>query len=100
MLMRALHETCPDWHGGFRAFELNVLIIVKADPYDAQQLRSVAGEPGIVRSAGFAGRRKDKAAPLDAGAAAPAQHVLHEARDQEAHARIEHFFRLRLRAPD
>ena len=53
VLVRALHEFRPDRQCGFRAFEIQVLRVVEADPDDADQLRGEAGEPAVPRSAGF-----------------------------------------------
>ena len=36
-------------------FEVDVGVVVVADPDDAEQVGGVAGEPGVVRGAGLAG---------------------------------------------
>lgn len=50
----AVHERGPDGRGGVGALQLDVGVVVIADPDDAEQVGGVAGEPGVVRGAGFA----------------------------------------------
>ena len=51
----ALHELGPDGRGGVGAFDLDVGVVVVADPDDAEEVGGVSGEPGVVAGAGLAG---------------------------------------------
>ena len=57
----SVHELGPDGRGGVSALQLNVGVVVVADPDDAEEVGGVAGEPGVVLSAGFAGGRGGEA---------------------------------------
>ena len=51
----ALHELGPDGGGGEGSLELDVGVVVVADPDDADEVGSVAGEPGVVGGTGLTG---------------------------------------------
>ncbi len=69
-LDRVLHELRPDGRRGFAAFQLQIRIVVIADPDDAQQVAGKAGEPRIVRGAGFARCRGGEACSAHRGSRA------------------------------
>ena len=66
----AVHELGPDGRGGDGAGELDVGVVVVADPDDADEVGGVAGEPGVVGGAGFAGGGSGEAVLADGGAVA------------------------------
>jgi len=57
---RALHEFSPDGQGGMRAFDIELAIVVEADPDDAEQIGRETREPAIVRGARLTRRRRQK----------------------------------------
>ena len=59
VLVRALHEFHPDGQSAVRAFQLEIAIVVEADPHNADQLGSETREPAVARSAGLACRTED-----------------------------------------
>ena len=67
----ALHELGPDGSGGMSAFDLDVGVVVVADPDDADEVRGVAGEPGVVAGAGLAGGRGGEAMAANGSGAVP-----------------------------
>src|SRR6266851_894446 len=58
---RALHELRPYWSRSVGAFDLDVGVVVVANPYDADEVRGIAGEPGVVAGSGFTGCRGGEA---------------------------------------
>ena len=95
-----LHECGPDGGGGMRTFQLDVGIVVIADPDDADEVGRVAGEPGIVRGAGFSrsGGLESEAADLCGGARV--HHVLQHIGGEIGDARIEDGLGVRLMIGD
>src|SRR5215510_12046462 len=63
---RAFDEIGPDWGRRVAANHSEVMVIVESDPDDRQQLRGVAGEPGVMRTARLARRRPAIAQSSDA----------------------------------
>ncbi len=61
----ALHELGPDGRGGEGALELDVGVVVVADPDDAEEVGGVAGEPGVVAGSGLAGGGGGEAVAAD-----------------------------------
>jgi len=59
----ALHELGPDGSGGVGAFNLDVGVVVVADPDNAEEVGGVAGKPGVVAGSCFAGCRSSEAVP-------------------------------------
>jgi hypothetical protein len=62
---RALHELGPYGSRGVSAFDLDVGVIVVADPDDADKVRGIAGEPGIMAGSCLAGGRSGEAVPAN-----------------------------------
>ena len=52
--MSAAHELRPDGQGAAGAFQLEIAVIVEADPDYAQEIWRVADEPAVARCAGLA----------------------------------------------
>ena len=75
----ALHELGPDGRGGVGAFDLDVGVVVVADPDDAEEVGGVAGEPGVVAGAGLAGGGCGEAVRADAGGGAVVHDAFHAA---------------------
>ena len=92
----ALHELGPDGRGGVGALERlgevvrNVGVVVVADPDDAEQVGGVAGEPGVVRGAGFASGGSGESACAHRGCGAAGHDAFHERLREVRDARVEH----------
>src|SRR5437764_14581576 len=100
MFVSPFHKLGPDWKRRFGAFKLQVLIIIKANPDDAQQLRGKSSEPSILERTRFSCGRKREAATSHSCASAAAEHFLHERDHQEVHARIQNAFGFGLGGPE
>ena len=85
----ALHERRPDGCGGVGSLNLDVGVVVVADPDDTKQVGGVAGEPGIVLGAGLTGGRRGEALRAHAGTGAVVDHAFHERLGEVGDARIE-----------
>jgi len=64
-LDRAFHELRPYGSRSMSAFDLDVGVVVVADPDDADEVRGIAGEPGIVAGSCLAGGRSGEAVPAN-----------------------------------
>ncbi len=90
-----LHELGPDGRGRESALELDVGVVVVADPDDAEEIGGVAGEPGVVAGSGFAGGGGGEAVAADGGGGAAGHDAFHEGLGEEGDAGIEDLFGLR-----
>src|SRR6202011_4066035 len=90
VLVGAAHEFGPNRERGFGAFELDIAIVVKADPDYADQLAGEAREPAVVGSPGLAGGWEIDAARVDAGAGSAAEHLFEQVVHQKHDARVQH----------
>src|SRR5437588_1798103 len=88
---RAFHELSPDRRCGFGAFQLQVTVVVITYPNNAQQIRGVAGEPGVVRGPRLScrGSREAVTAP-NSGCSAVIQNTFHHGRRDVGHAGVEY----------
>src|SRR5262245_9470154 len=73
------------------AFELEVAVVVKTYPNDAEQVAGIAGKPAVVRGAGLSRGRRGEAPGADTSAAAVARHDgLHHVGHQVGHAGVDY----------
>src|SRR5580704_16430173 len=85
-----LHEFGPDRRRRLTARELEIAVVVKTNPYDAQQIRGKAREPSIARGSGLARRRSREPHRADSDTGAAIDDVLHEAGYQIGDAWVEY----------
>ena len=98
--VRLQHELRPDRQCGARAFESEVTIVIETYPCDDQKILRVAGEPTVVRGAGFSGGRQCEATRTNFGAGAAIDHALHQIRHEKCELRVDDFDRLVFRRSD
>ena len=75
---------------------MDIAIVVIADPDNAEQVGGEAGEPAIMRGAGFSGRGGGEAPGPDSDRGTVIEHAFHHGSDYVRDARIKHLGLLRL----
>src|SRR5262245_16398902 len=61
----ALHEFGPDWRCAVSAFELQIAVIIVANPNNTEQIGGITCKPGVVRGSRLPRRRHTEAASAD-----------------------------------
>ncbi len=85
------HEFGPDRCGRLGTAQVQVAVVVVANPHNAEQVACVTGEPAVMRAAGLPGGGLFEAAPADGGVAQAEVHdPLHHVGHDEGNAGIEH----------
>ena len=99
VLVRALHEVHPNRQRALSALQLQIAVIVEANPDDTDDLGSKSGKPAIAVGAGFARGGKVETARMHARGGAGAHDFLHHLFDQVCYARVQHLLTLRVGFP-